>query len=302
MRSAKALQHHWTALCAWLRRWAKPSGTGLVQVVLSSPELHIEDRSVGGFRWGLVGPGGCLRGKTLSESNLRVLVNAVAQSCVIPFPKTILVGNGARSELTPLRLFGYPSDMQSSCSWSGHMILAVATLATSSCDRVLGLNEFHFGCPDGTVVDGPDVPCPVGTTGQDGATTSAASTSGAGGPCLAQESRPCYDGASGTEGTGLCKAGTQSCIDGTWGTCVGQVTPSTEICVLGGGDEDCNGVACSEPLWVKTYSNANTTSVEFNDAGDLYIAGFFTGSAWGLMSNGRTEMAFSLASTAQTEI
>lgn len=73
---------HWTTLYAWVRRWAKPSGAGLVQVVPSSPELHIEDRSVDGFRWELVGPGGRLRGDTLGESELRVLVDAVTRRVV----------------------------------------------------------------------------------------------------------------------------------------------------------------------------------------------------------------------------
>ena len=53
--------------------------------------------------------------------------------------------------------------------------------------------------------------------------------------------RPCYDGKTGTEDVGLCKAGLQTCQnDGKWSACIGQVIPVKEIC----GDKkdnDCNG-------------------------------------------------------------
>ncbi|NVB43872.1 hypothetical protein G6O69_39125 [Pseudenhygromyxa sp. WMMC2535] len=51
----------------------------------------------------------------------------------------------------------------------------------------------------------------------------------------------CYEGPAGTEGVGICTAGTWTCAqDGTWGACVGAVEPSAEIC---GNDidEDCDG-------------------------------------------------------------
>jgi parallel beta-helix repeat protein len=51
--------------------------------------------------------------------------------------------------------------------------------------------------------------------------------------------KPCYTGPSGTQGIGLCKAGTLTCASGTWGTCSGEVTPSAEIC--DGQDNDCDG-------------------------------------------------------------
>ena len=49
----------------------------------------------------------------------------------------------------------------------------------------------------------------------------------------------CYTGASGTLGKGPCKSGSQTCSSGTWGTCLGMVTPKVEHC--DGSDTDCDG-------------------------------------------------------------
>jgi hypothetical protein len=52
-------------------------------------------------------------------------------------------------------------------------------------------------------------------------------------------SRPCYTGPDGTEDVGLCHGGTETCFEGEFGACEGEVTPTTEIC--DGEDNDCNG-------------------------------------------------------------
>ncbi|NIN69009.1 MAG: hypothetical protein GTO63_30850 [Anaerolineae bacterium] len=51
--------------------------------------------------------------------------------------------------------------------------------------------------------------------------------------------RPCYTGPAGTEGVGICQAGTETCSGNAWGECVGEVTPEAEIC--DGLDNDCDG-------------------------------------------------------------
>jgi hypothetical protein len=60
--------------------------------------------------------------------------------------------------------------------------------------------------------------------------------------CTPGETRPCYEGPSGTDGVGACKAGIATCVeDGSdWSECVGQVLPSPEIC-SNGIDENCDG-------------------------------------------------------------
>ncbi|TVQ97750.1 MAG: hypothetical protein EA398_14225 [Deltaproteobacteria bacterium] len=67
--------------------------------------------------------------------------------------------------------------------------------------------------------------------------------------------RPCYTGPEGTAGVGNCRAGTQTCTAGDWGsTCDGQVTPQPETC--NGEDQSCNGtvdspVPADAPLWYR---------------------------------------------------
>jgi MYXO-CTERM domain-containing protein len=54
-----------------------------------------------------------------------------------------------------------------------------------------------------------------------------------------QLQQTCYTGAAITLGVGVCVAGTQSCPNGTWSACLGQVVPTAEVC--NGLDDDCNG-------------------------------------------------------------
>lgn len=60
--------------------------------------------------------------------------------------------------------------------------------------------------------------------------------------CVPGESRSCYSGPAGTAGTGECRAGVQRCegVPSTWGGCVGESTPASEVCGSG-RDEDCDG-------------------------------------------------------------
>src|SRR5690606_11426882 len=58
--------------------------------------------------------------------------------------------------------------------------------------------------------------------------------------CVNGQTQSCYTGGSGTQNVGPCKAGTQTCSNGQWGSCVGQVLPTAETC--DNVDNNCNGV------------------------------------------------------------
>jgi hypothetical protein len=51
--------------------------------------------------------------------------------------------------------------------------------------------------------------------------------------------RACYSGPAATRDVGTCRAGSEFCIDGAWGSCTDQVLPGAEVC--SGIDEDCDG-------------------------------------------------------------
>lgn len=53
--------------------------------------------------------------------------------------------------------------------------------------------------------------------------------------------KSCYSGPSGTAGIGQCKAGQQTCANGNWQACVGEVLPKAEAC--NGLDDDCDNKA-----------------------------------------------------------
>ncbi|MBI5514175.1 MAG: hypothetical protein HY909_10430, partial [Deltaproteobacteria bacterium] len=65
--------------------------------------------------------------------------------------------------------------------------------------------------------------------------------------CAPGAMRSCYTGPMGTAGVGPCRAGSQRCVSGAggigsaWGSCDGQVLPSTELCNM--ADDNCNGMS-----------------------------------------------------------
>src|SRR5262249_7493223 len=59
--------------------------------------------------------------------------------------------------------------------------------------------------------------------------------------CISGATQACYTGPAGTQGVGICQAGTQTCgATGLFGACQGEVVPGTDI-LNNGIDEDCNG-------------------------------------------------------------
>jgi hypothetical protein len=68
------------------------------------------------------------------------------------------------------------------------------------------------------------------------------------GQCQPGATQSCYTGPANTQNVGTCHGGTQTCANGAWGACVGQVTPAAvEIC-NNNADDDCDGVSdANEP-------------------------------------------------------
>jgi len=60
--------------------------------------------------------------------------------------------------------------------------------------------------------------------------------------CQSGTSRACYSGPEGTQGVGVCSAGTQTCQSPGWTACSGEVLPAEEQCD-NGLDDDCDGEA-----------------------------------------------------------
>jgi len=63
---------------------------------------------------------------------------------------------------------------------------------------------------------------------------------GSSGACTNGAFTSCYNGPAGTMGIGVCQSGTSTCVNGSWGSCEGEVVPTNEVC----GDDidsDCDG-------------------------------------------------------------
>ena len=103
--------------------------------------------------------------------------------------------------------------------------------------------------------------------------------------CMPGAMEACYGGPPGTQGVGICKAGTKTCADDglSFGPCEGQVQPALENC-LASADEDCDGTAqaCTgNGLWSKRFGDAQAQSANAvaNRAGGPVITGALAGAA-----------------------
>jgi MYXO-CTERM domain-containing protein len=68
----------------------------------------------------------------------------------------------------------------------------------------------------------------------------------AAGPPVVPLTEPCYSGPPSTDGVGVCRAGSRTCTSGSWGVCLGEVTPIADPCGSPEGgttatDRDCDG-------------------------------------------------------------
>jgi hypothetical protein len=123
---------------------------------------------------------------------------------------------------------------------------------------------------------------PTEATGGAGGAASSTSTGGAGGgpACVPGAVRSCYDGPAGTEGQGICAAGTQACAsDGaSWGPCAGEVLPQMEDCATP-EDDDCDGLApaCQgKVLWAERFGDVASQyarAIAVDPSGNVVVVG-----------------------------
>jgi len=62
------------------------------------------------------------------------------------------------------------------------------------------------------------------------------------GVCTNGSTQSCYTGPAGTSGVGQCKAGSQTCVNGAWGACTGEVKPASSERCGNTSDDDCDGM------------------------------------------------------------
>ena len=85
--------------------------------------------------------------------------------------------------------------------------------------------------------------------------------------CALGAARNCYAGPAGTQGRGLCRAGTETCVvtatGSGWGPCAGEVLPARDAC--DGRDTDCDGFpdtgcGCTRGMTRACYTGAAGTA------------------------------------------
>lgn len=158
-------------------------------------------------------------------------------------------------------------------------------LTAVHCNTLLGLDQFRecaADCPGA----GGGTTSTSSSTGTGGMTSTSSGTAGSGGMmvCVPDTTATCpYQGPAGTEGVGNCVAGTKTCsTDGSgYSACSGEVTPDPagEACNKL-GDEDCDGVACSDPVLLTLLgdqTDQRITSMAVDKDGNIIVAGVFQG-------------------------
>ncbi len=118
------------------------------------------------------------------------------------------------------------------------------------------------------------------SSGAGGEATSSSAGSSSSGGCVAGDMMACYTGPPATKGKGKCMDGTATCQNGIYDACSGQQLPAPEACDVI-GDENCDGVSCSDAVWSKLFGDTNYHEfygTAIDSQGNILVAGVFTGS------------------------
>jgi phenylpropionate dioxygenase-like ring-hydroxylating dioxygenase large terminal subunit len=119
--------------------------------------------------------------------------------------------------------------------------------------------------------------------GPGGAGGSSSSAGGGGATsCTPGQVEDCYGGPDGTEGVGVCSAGSRTCLPSGKGfsDCDSEVTPGIEDCSTD-ADEDCSGHSCLETEWAVLLGDAGFnygSHIDVTPNGEYAVAGSFMGS------------------------
>lgn len=103
----------------------------------------------------------------------------------------------------------------------------------------------------------------------------------------------CYDGPTGTNGIGTCKAGTLPCADASEGVCVGQVLPVVANRCVVDEDVDCDGISGSHD-WSRRFGDQQLQRLlhaATDPSGNAYLTGYTWGS---IQLNTQTTLSGSL--------
>jgi len=133
----------------------------------------------------------------------------------------------------------YPADINQKTRGVGECHDGTQTCGGAAEFNVWSACALFFGPQMEHCIDGLDNNCDGLVDCMDPTCASAAACNTG---CADGDTRACYDGPPGTENTGICHPGTQTCVNGTWSAgCNGEQTPTAEVCT-DLGDHNCNGL------------------------------------------------------------